>query len=56
MGFALNLQKVFPPLQATAQDELLRILLASKTDQLFRATINNPASLQRLVLVEAASR
>jgi hypothetical protein len=54
MGFAFNVQKVFPSPQAVEQEE--RIVFTSKADQLFRASINNPSSLQRLVLVEAPAR
>jgi hypothetical protein len=54
IGFACNVQKVFPSPQAVEQEE--RIVFTSKADQMFRASINNPSSLQRLVLVEAPAR
>ena len=54
IGFAFNVQKVFPSPQAVEQEE--RIVFTSKADQLFRASINNPSSLQRLVLVEVPAR
>jgi hypothetical protein len=47
---------VFPSPQAAEQEELQQIVFTSKADQLFRASINNPSSLQRLLLVEAPSR
>jgi hypothetical protein len=56
IGFAFNLQKVFPSPQAGQSEDLQRIVFTSKADQLFRASINNPSSLQRLVLVESPSR
>ncbi len=56
IGFAFNVQKVFPSPQAADPDEWQRIVFTSKADQLFHASINNPASLPRLVLVEAPSR
>ena len=56
IGFAFNVQKVFPSPQAVEQEELQRIVFTSKADQLFRASIDDPASLPRLVLVEAPSR
>jgi hypothetical protein len=56
IGFAFNVQKVFPSPQAAEQEELQQIVFTSKADQLFRASINNPSSLQRLLLVEAPSR
>jgi hypothetical protein len=54
IGFAFNVQKVFPSPQAAEREE--RIVFTSKADQLFRASIYNPSSLQRLVLVEAPAR
>jgi hypothetical protein len=54
IGFAFNVQKVFPSPQAVEQEEL--IVFTSKADHLFRTSINNPSSLQRLVLVEAPAR
>ena len=54
IGFVFNVQKVFPSPQAVEQEE--RIVFTSKADHLFRASINNPSSLQRLVLVEAPAR
>jgi hypothetical protein len=56
IGFAFNVQKVFPSPQAVEQEELQRIVFTSKADQLFRASVNNPSSLQRLVLVEVPAR
>jgi len=56
IGFAFNVQKVFPSPQAVEQEDLQRIVFTSKADQLFRASISNPSSLQRLLLVEAPSR
>jgi hypothetical protein len=56
IGFAFNVQKVFPSPQAADPDEWQRIVFTSKADQLFHASINNPGSLPRLVLVEAPSR
>jgi hypothetical protein len=49
-------QKVFPSPQAVEQGELQRIVFTSKADQLFRASIDNPSSLPRLLLVEVPSR
>ena len=54
IGFAFNVQKVFPSPRAVEQEE--RIVFTSKAEQLFRASINNPSSLQRLVLVEVPAR
>jgi hypothetical protein len=54
IGFAFNVQKVSPSPQAVEQEE--RIVFTSKADQLFRASITNPSSLQRLVLVEVPAR
>ncbi len=56
IGFAFNVQKVFPSPQALEQEDLRRIVFTSKADPLFRASINNPSSLQRLVLVEVPAR
>jgi hypothetical protein len=56
IGLAFNVQKVFPSPQAADPEEWQRIVFTSKADQLFHASINNPASLPRLVLVEAPSR
>jgi hypothetical protein len=56
IGLAFNVQKVFPSPQAVEQEDLQRIVFTSKADQLFRASINNPSSLQRLVLVEVPAR
>jgi hypothetical protein len=56
IGLAFNVQKVFPSPQSAAPEESPRIVFTSKADQLFHATINNPASLPRLVLVEVPSR
>jgi hypothetical protein len=56
IGFAFKVQKAFPSPQASEQEELQRIVFTSKADRLFHANIDNPASLQRLVLVDAPSR
>jgi hypothetical protein len=56
IGFAFSVQKVLPSPQAVEQEDLQRIVFTSKADQLFRASINNPSSLQRLVLVEVPAR
>jgi hypothetical protein len=56
IGFAFNVQKVFPSPRAVEQEELPRIVFTSKADQLFRASIDNPASLPRLLLVEGPAR
>jgi hypothetical protein len=56
MGFAFNIQKVLPTAQAIEQEEPQRIIFTSKADPLFHPAIRNPASLQRLVLVEVQAR
>jgi len=56
IGLAFNVQKAFPSSQAADPEEWQRIVITSKADQLFHASVNNPASLPRLVLVEAPSR
>ncbi len=54
VGFAVNLQKVLPSPQPAAPEELPRVVFTSKADQLFHVSINNPQSLPRLTLVDAA--
>jgi hypothetical protein len=56
IGLVFNVQKVFPSPQAADPGEWQRIVFTSKADQLFHASIDNPASLPRLLLVEAPSR
>ncbi len=51
IGCAFGVQKAFPPQTPEEAEEPRRIVLTSKTDALFRVSVDNPATFARLVLV-----
>jgi len=52
LGLAFSVTKVLAPRRPTNAEDLPRIVLQSKKDQLFRASAGNPSSIPRLVLTE----
>jgi hypothetical protein len=52
IGLSFGAQKVFPPKKAGEEVDLERIKFTSKTDRVFHASVENPSSLQRLVLID----
>ncbi len=54
IGCAFGVQKALAPRTPEEAEEPQRIVLTTKADALFRVTVNNPATFQRLVLDEPA--